>query len=113
MKLYDIFEENPDCDKFIIWKRHKFMDSYVIDVTLVSEDGVDWRKAPSKKINWFKVIFNKKYRNAIKDCFDYAMWYADTFRGENSAEICVSELTTKIRPRRNNNFEYSSEVTRE
>ena len=113
MKLYDIFEQNPDCNKFVIWKRNKYDNEYDINVKPVNEDGIDYRNAPSKKINWFKVIFSKRYRRVIKDCFDYAMWHADTYRGWHSSEILVSELITGISIRRNNSLEYSSEVCKQ
>lgn len=110
--LFDIFEENPNCNKFVIWKRNSYKDVYDIDVKLVNEDGIDWRSAPSNKINWFKVIFNKKYRKAIKDCFDYAMWHADTYRGDNSAEVILAEFNTGIQSRRDNSTEYHISVSK-
>lgn len=59
--LFDIFEKNKDCNKFIIWKKHQCNDgSYEIEVVPTYEDDINWKKAPSEKINWFKVIFNKK-----------------------------------------------------
>lgn len=87
--LTTVFNNFPLCRKFVIWKDYESSESFLCKVIPADIDNYSFAHRPSDKINWFKVIFNKRYRYGLKCCFDYAAWHADTDLGVGASDaIC-------------------------